>query len=927
MDEKKIVLNGKWKTDYLTAPLKSHDVEKKVADAEADAYECEKEPAVSDEYVMCPVPGYWEDMVDLFRTTPLHSRLRWNPLYTVQRYPQAGYVPDMALPNVVGTFVYQRTFILEEEEKNAVLWIGGVQNSASAWINGCRLGHHEGYSSDFSFDIPEGVLKRGENRVTLAVSNLRLKGYRERPVSGLTSRAANECTGGIYGDVELRFYPDGLRDLWVTTAEDLSAFTVHIEGSEERNRKVTIRDGKQTIFEKEISEGETEAVFPTEGLTMWSPEMPKRYTVSVETEGQQMEQLFGIRRLTAQGNRLFLNGAPFFFRGVCEHCYHPITVHPTRDKTYYRRNIRVLKELGFNAIRFHTYVPMAEYMEAADELGMVMEIETPNNTHENEWRDIIRMTRRYTAPMLYSSGNEMTIDEEYVEHLRRCAGLVHTQTDALFSPMSAMRSVEYAFKENDETIDQPFQYNPKRLEQLSEFCDVYNTYSLGATSYHSDSGDAKTLDERNAVYGKPLLSHEIGINGTYIDLSLKERYRGSRIGDTELFTSVERHLAEKRLLDRANLYYRNSVKWQSLLRKACFETTRRAESFAGYDFLGDIDTHWHTFGYCVGMMNEFYELKAGETVENIRRYNSAAVLLADLPKCRNFITGIRTEIPIMLSNYQEALKDAVLTLCLSDGDKVYVRRLLNFREIRVGGVFKLYQLAFMMPRVEKPTRLKLMASLFGGNMNIQNEWELYVFPKLKKAVKAKNLTVTTDMSKKKLLRAMERGKRVLLLGAGPFPKQPISFQIALAGRTNGHLATVVKDHPLLDALPHDGFCGWQFREMINGGCSAVLDHPDVPYEPIIESATSYKNARPEALMFEYRVGEGRLLVSTLDLKADDPGACWLKERLIDYASGELFEPDIALSLSALSALLEEDAVIDDGDDTNEAANKNDITMS
>ena len=186
------------------------------------------------------------------------------------------------------------------------------------------------------------------------------------------------------------------------------------------------------------------------------------------------------------------------------------------------------------------------------------------------------------------------------------------------------------------------------------------------TSYESEKGDYTLLNKRNAIYGKPLLSHEICIHGTYCDLSLKDRYRGSRIGDTELFTSVERHLEEKGLLDRAPMYYRNSVAWQMLLRKHCFELMRRTETFAGYDFLGDIDTHWHTFGYCVGMMNEFYELKPGETVENVRRYNSDTVLLADLPSCLNLEAGTKVEIPILVSNFGERLEKVALTLHLAD---------------------------------------------------------------------------------------------------------------------------------------------------------------------------------------------------------------------------------------------------------------------
>ena len=69
-----ISLNGLWKLDWLSdAP-----------------YTASEEPQIrpgSDSVVSCPVPGYWEDLTDLFRTTALHTKLKWNPLYTLQRYP------------------------------------------------------------------------------------------------------------------------------------------------------------------------------------------------------------------------------------------------------------------------------------------------------------------------------------------------------------------------------------------------------------------------------------------------------------------------------------------------------------------------------------------------------------------------------------------------------------------------------------------------------------------------------------------------------------------------------------------------------------------------------------------------------------------------------------------------------------------------
>ncbi len=900
-----ISLNGVWILDYL---------------GDTTYTECE-EPEISSESVFASVPGYWEDMEELFHTTELHKKIKINPLYKVQRYPMAEYAPDMYLPNPIGSFVYRREFHLKDFPDAACeLWFGGVQNTVSAWINGSFIGKHEGYSSSFALEIPSQVLVAGKNTITLAVSNTRLKGYKGRPIAGLTSRAANECSGGIYGDVEIRFYPDNLRDVWVSTAKDLKTFTIYTEGAKECAKKVLVND-----MEYEIPTGENHLTLSTEGMKFWSPNEPNLYTVTVSTPNQVSEHRFGLRRLTADGAKLLFNNKPYFFRGVCEHCYHPITVHPTHDKAYYVKVLRTLKELGFNSLRFHTYIPMVEYMEAADELGMVIELETPNNTTYEEWKDIVRMARHFTSPLIYSSGNEMMIDWDYISHLRDCAAFVHENSDSLFSPMSAMRGVEYMLEETDGIVELPFPHCKKKLDALNEFCDVYNSFSWSQLSYASDRGDASFLETRNSIYGKPLLSHEICINGTYIDLSLQERYEGSRIGNTELLSSVEQHLTDKNLLDRANIYYQNSVKWQRLLRKYCFETLRRTPSFAGYDFLGDIDTHWHTFGYCVGMMNEFYELKGDETVENVKRYNNDTVLLADLPRCLNFTSGTEIQIPIWISYYGDEIGDGSLLLGIADKDKVYDSYYTSAIPLTTGTVQKLYTIGFKLPVTNQPLSLTLRAGFVGGKTIVDNEWDFYVFPQVTTSMVSRPIAVTRDIDLETLISKMKNGEHVLLLGTGPFAKADCSFQMSIAGRTAGPLATVINEHPIMKGFPHDGFCGWQFREMLNGSSAVVLDHPDAPFEPIIELACSYKNAYPEALLFEYQIGEGKLLVCTLDLKEDDPGATWLKAKMKDYVASEDFVPRHEITFDMLKELCSAKPTVENIND-NVALNKNDITM-
>lgn len=909
-----ISLNGSWKIDYLSN----------------EPYMAAEEPQPQKETAMlCVVPGYWEDMTAAFREGALYHKLQWNPNYVAQRYPQTEYCPDMTLLNPVGCFVYQKEFSLEEIPQGEIrLSFGGVQNAVSAWINGRYLGRHEGYCTPFSFTVPAESLQVGENRITLAVSNNRLQGYMGRPVSGLTSRAANECTGGVYGDVQLCVLADGLSDVWVTTAQDVSSFTVHTEGAKDYCRCVRIFDGADCIHTTEIALGADCVTIPAHGYGLWSPDSPKLYTAVVSTEHQEMTCRFGVRRLTVKGTALYLNNEPYYFRGICEHCYQPITVHPTQDKRYYDQVIRTLKKLGFNSIRFHTWVPPYAYMEAADELGMLMEIESPNNTSFEEWKDIVRFCRHYAAVNLYSTGNELQIDFDYENHLRDCAELVHSQTDALFSPMSAMRGIEYMLRRDDPCESEPFNHNPERLARVGEYSDVYNSYSLGLTSYSSASGRQTILDCRNAIYGKPLLSHEICIQGTYIDLSLEERYKGTRIGETEFMSSVRTHLADQGLLDRADLYYRNSAAWQRLLRKYCFETVRRCETFAGYDFLGDIDTHWHTFGYCVGMMNEFYELKAGETVENVLRYNGTTVLLADLPVCVNYKAGTTAEIPVLVSHYGKPILGATLHICIRAEDKVWLEKTVPIDRIAAGEICQLHRISFAMPQCEKPMELALTASLSAPEMACENTWQLYVFPETAAPAQEeraeKNVVVLTEGSGAELMSLLEQGKSVVLFGAGPFATNEASFQLSIAGRTNGHLATVIAEHALMADFPHDGYCGMQFAQMLNNSTSAVLDGTTLPHNPIVDIASSYKNAHREAMLFEFCAGRGKLLVCTLNLTQEDPAACWLKNRILSYSVSDDFCPEQTLTKTQLEALFQVSSVKSEGN-CNQAMNKNDIT--
>jgi hypothetical protein len=364
------------------------------------------------------------------------------------------------------------------------------------------------------------------------------------------------------------------------------------------------------------------------------------------------------------------------------------------------------------------------------------------------------------------------------------------------------------------------------------------------------------------------------------------------------------------------------------IRKFTFEKVRASRRIVGYDYLGDIDSRWHTFGYSDGMMDEFYRLKHGETVENVRRYNSAAVLLCSLGSDFNFKAGEKKRVAFTISNFAGNAKDAVVKVSLvacrgGDDSHAEAQRGRERREcagcvwsdakkvkdVRNGEIAAIGEFEIPFPAVEMPAKYLLRASFVGGAVKAENEWEVYAFPETSTCStrpnnRAHNVRIVSNISRDDLLAAMERGERVLLLGKGPFKSLRTSFRIGLAGRTSGHYATIIKPgHPALEGMPHEGFCGWQFRRLMQDGAAVQLE-AGVPFDPIIEVASSDKYLIRQAMLFEYKVGEGRLLVCSFAFNANDPAATWLKAHLEAYAASDAFTPKQSLTPDQLRAVID-----------------------
>ena len=133
------------------------------------------------------------------------------------------------------------------------------------------------------------------------------------------------------GHLELRYPRNDLGDVFVATAADLKSFTVHVDGV--KRFAYAITDGERVCAK---SEATGDVTLPTAGFSFWTPESPKRHRLTITTPEGDYSQLFGIRRLVAEGDQLRFNGRPVYLQGVSEHCYFAPTMHLPRDVDYYR---------------------------------------------------------------------------------------------------------------------------------------------------------------------------------------------------------------------------------------------------------------------------------------------------------------------------------------------------------------------------------------------------------------------------------------------------------------------------------------------------------------------------------------------------------------------------------------------------------------
>jgi len=336
----------------------------------------------------------------------------------------------------IGVGWYRLRFTVPEftPGMRASLLFDGAMSNARVYVNGREAGFWPyGYNS-FHFDVTDLLLPGEENLLAVRLENFP-ESSRWYPGAGIYRNVHLRVTSGLHIPVwgtqitTPVVREDFARVVVRTTVEkpagmESSSVALVTEIRDAQGRRVASAKSGLTRFD----EGVIEQHMVVEQPALWDTDHPHLYTAvsrlyAGETLSHEYTTRFGIRTLEViPGKGFFLNGKRTQFKGVCNH--HDLgPLGAAVNEAAIRRQVRIMKEMGVNAIRTSHNMPAPELVRACDEMGVMVMAETfdewkspkmRNGYHIyfDEWaeKDLTNLVRHYRnnpSVVMWCIGNEV----------------------------------------------------------------------------------------------------------------------------------------------------------------------------------------------------------------------------------------------------------------------------------------------------------------------------------------------------------------------------------------------------------------------------------------------------------------------------------------------------------------------------------------
>lgn len=813
-------------------------------------------------------------------------------------------VPFLSQPprHYIGPAWYQRDIMVPQEYrgKRVVLFLERPRWESTVWIDGKRIGSARSLVAPHEFDL--GQLEPGKHSLTVRVDTSMVMPY--RPDAHSVSDSLGMSWNGIIGRMELRatslVYIDDAQ-VYATSPDKPVTVKIRIGNTTGKSGSGSIVESANNVripvnWTSDGGEAEVKISFPiakiVKGDQKWSEFYPSwrnnlKLTLIGENASDSRDVTFGFREIKAVGKEFQLNGRRIYLRGTHHGGDFPLTGYPPTDVAYWKKIFQINKDWGINHVRFHSFCPPEAAFQAADEIGIYLQPEPGMWNEVSPGTEMEKMLYEETEAMIKAYGNHPSF--------------------LLFSPSNEPKG---RWKEAfDKWIAHYRIADPRRLYTngtghtepsvpgLAEGTDYLAMQRIGQKMLRGNSAwfgrdYGASLEDVNV----PVVSHELGQWIAYPDYSIIKKFTGyMRPGNYEIFRDS---LAEKGLLAKNTDFAIASGKFQLECYKEEIEANLRTPGMDGYQLL-DLHDYLGQGTALVGILDAFWEEKGYATAKEFKRFSNTTVPLARLEKrvysnAEHFIANVEIahfgENPIANASPYWRLVDT--------SGKVIASGDLASRSIPIGKNIPLGAVKYDLSSIAKASALKLIVGLKGTTF--ENDWDFWVYPSMVSTDVPKGITISHDWTETESI--LEKGGKVLFMPRKAdldWKSPPLDWIPAFWNRLmNPAWARMLglwidKTHPALADFPTDSFNDWQWTELVRNTRAMNLDMLPKGFQPIVQPIDDWNRNYKLGLVFEAKVGNGKLMVSTPDVENSldkRPVARQLRRSLLDYMASSKFDP-------------------------------------
>lgn len=313
---------------------------------------------------------------------------------------------------------YRRTFTaVARPGRRVLLHFGAVDYRAQVWVNGHAVVAHEGGHTPFSADITSALAADGDQVLVVRAeddpNDLR-QPRGKQDWQHVPHAIWYDRTSGIWQTVWLEDVPETrIRTLrWAPDADNRAiALTVGVRRDPDSRLsvRVVLRRHDQVLADDTYGLVEDETTrsltLPENDMSLghsdllWSPEFPNLIdaTLQLLEDGRVVDEVrsyTAVRSISASRDRILLNGRPYYLRLVLSQNFWPESHLAAPDPGAFRREVQLVKQLGFNGVRLHQKVEDPRFLAWCDRLGLLVWAEMPA-AYEFSETTIGRVTREW----------------------------------------------------------------------------------------------------------------------------------------------------------------------------------------------------------------------------------------------------------------------------------------------------------------------------------------------------------------------------------------------------------------------------------------------------------------------------------------------------------------------------------------------------